>query len=152
MSKTYLSMSTVGVEDSAFIVDSRCRRPTFRCQQSVSSPMLQLYLILCTTHLQKHPQNTTLQIITIHFYIHSLLLYIQTLVFQHWSERQIKAELSSASPNLSPSNASYLQGETIKSSFCLSPSRIDITGCADRTLSSWHPAVQKKHTHTHTYN
>ena len=44
-------------------------------------------------------------------------LQIQTLVFQHWSERRIKAELSSALPNPCLSNASYSQGETTKDSF-----------------------------------
>ena len=48
------------------------------------------------------------------------MLQIQTPVFQYWNERRIKAELSSASLNLCSSNASYLQGETIKGSFYLS--------------------------------
>jgi len=42
---------------------------------------------------------------------------IQILVSQHLSERRIKAKLSSASLNLYPSIASYLQEETIKVSF-----------------------------------
>jgi hypothetical protein len=45
------------------------------------------------------------------------LLQIQTLVFQHRSERRVKTELSSALLNLCPSNASYSQGETFKDSF-----------------------------------
>ena len=53
---TYLSLLAVDV-DSAFIVDSRCRRPTFRCLQSMSSLKLNLELILYnhfTTQSPKH--------------------------------------------------------------------------------------------------
>jgi len=46
-----------------------------------------------------------------------IFFQIQTLVSQHWSERQIWAKLSSALLNLYPSNASYSQGETIKEPF-----------------------------------
>ena len=84
MCKTVLLLMVVGVEDSAFIVDSRCRRPTFRCQQSMSSLMSTLQLILCskfTTHSHKHTQNVTLQmslsiiILTVYCYRFKLLSF-----------------------------------------------------------------------------
>jgi hypothetical protein len=57
----------------------------------------------------------------------------------------MKTELTCALLNLCSSNASYSNGETIKGSFYLSPSRIDILCCADRTLSSSHAAEKKNH-------
>jgi hypothetical protein len=39
----------------------------------------------------------------------------------------------------------------LKLFFYLSPSRIDIIGCVDRTLSRWHPAVKKKNMHTRAH-
>ena len=69
-----------------------------------------------TTHSHKHIKYHFTNV-TIYFYNYRLLLQIQTLVFQHRDERRTKAELSSASLNLYPLNASYLQGETIKGPF-----------------------------------
>jgi hypothetical protein len=45
-----------------------------------------------------------------------------------------KAKLGSALLNIFPSNASYSQAENVQDLLQLSPSRIDITSCADRTL------------------
>jgi hypothetical protein len=98
---------------------------------------------------QKHTQHVTLHLsLSI---VYSLFLQTQTLVFQQWSERRVKAELSSAVLNLCHSNASDSREKLLKHLFYLSPSRIDIIRCADRTLSSWHPAVKKTHTHTRKY-
>jgi hypothetical protein len=86
----------------------------------MSSLMLNPEFILYiefTTLRQKHIQHVTLQVPLNILQIKHKFLQIQTLVFQHWSERQVKAELSSTLLNPCPSNASYSQGETIKGSF-----------------------------------
>jgi hypothetical protein len=93
----------------------------------MSSLMLNSEFILYiefTTLSQKHIEHVTLQVSLNTLQIkHTILnqfckfLQIQTLVFQHCSERQVKAELSSALLNLFHSNASYSQGETIKGAF-----------------------------------
>ena len=64
----FLSLLTVGVEDlpfvvssrcgdSAFCVDRRCRRPTFRCLQSMYSLMLNLKLILYNEFTIQSPKH-----------------------------------------------------------------------------------------------
>ena len=55
--------------------------------------------------------------------------------FEDCSKRRIK-ENSVFLLNLCPPNISYVQWESVEDLLLLSPSRIDIIGCADRTLSS----------------
>jgi hypothetical protein len=141
---------TADVEDAAFIVDSRCWRPTFRlscrCRNSFHcwQPMQKTYLSLLEVdvfskvetsayfvewihrniyNMSQSISQKLIQHVSLHMLVsivYTLLLHIQTLVFQQWSERRVKAELSFALLNLCPSNASYAQGETLKASFFIS--------------------------------
>ena len=98
-------MLTVDVENLPFVVRNRC---LLQCWT------LCLFCTFNSQHIYRNIDNTSL------CKFHSTFckfLQIQTLVFQHRSERRIKAELSSASLNLCQSNASYSQGEIIKDSF-----------------------------------
>jgi len=82
-----------------------------------------------------------------HYPFLNLFLQTQTPVFQHWSERRNKAELSSAFTDFFPLPLRVIHREKIlKFLLYLSPSRIDIFGCADRTLSKLTTCGIKKHT------
>jgi hypothetical protein len=145
MSKTYLWLLAVDVEDSAFVVGSRCRRPTFCCSKLMLYLMLHLEFILYskfTTHSKKIYKMSLYKF----RYPFCIFFQIQTLIFQHWCERWIKAEISSASLNLCPSNTSYSQGETIKASFLsLSPSHWYHWLCRPNPVKLT-PCGKKKHT------
>ena len=55
-SKTKLQLNIIAVRDERSVVSSRCRTPSFRCKQSLSSLMLKLEIILynvITTRSQK---------------------------------------------------------------------------------------------------
>jgi hypothetical protein len=85
------------------------------------------------THMTHHFTNISIQ--CIQFILVNSDMFLSTL---KW--KTVKRKIYFFLLNLYPSNASYSQGETVKDLLYLSPSRID-TRCADRTLSSWHPAV-----------
>ena len=79
-------------------------------------------------------------------------LQVQTLVFRRWSERRIKAELSSALLKPCPSNVNYSKGETIKDSFLpLSLSHWYHWLCRPNPVKLTPCAIKKEHTHTHTH-
>jgi hypothetical protein len=70
-------------------------------------------------------------------YLLLMFMWIQSLLFQRWSERRTKAKLNFAFLNLCPFSASYSKGQTVK---VLSLSLSHWFHCrADRTLSSCHP-------------
>lgn len=81
----------------AFIVDRRCRRPTFHCLQSMSSLNAESY-----AYFVQWVYNTVTKTYTCSFTNFSVCLVKPILtdskktVFQHWSKRLNEAELSSA--------------------------------------------------------
>ena len=130
MSKTYLSMSAFDVFSNA--------ENSARCAQQIHK-----------TFSQKHTQNVTSQMslsisITIAYCYRFKILPFSTEMKDGPKQNYVLLHWIFALPM----RVIYRE-KLLKAPLYLSPSRTDVTGCADRTLSRWHPAVYKN-THINT--